>query len=96
MDIEVIKEIVNRNKKLLEEKYKIKVIGIFGSYANGDFSKRSDVDILVDFFETLDIFEFMSLEDFLSNLLSVKVDLVSKKALKPLIRDDILKETIYI
>ena len=80
----------------LEEKYKVKEIGVFGSYVRGEQKKRSDIDILVEFKEPIGLFEFMDLEEFLKNLLGVKVDLVSKKALKPIIGKYILRETVYI
>ncbi|MFH1504204.1 MAG: nucleotidyltransferase family protein [Candidatus Omnitrophota bacterium] len=95
-NIKIIKNVISENRKLLEEDYKVKVIGIFGSYARGDIRKKSDLDILVEFSEIPDIFKFMELEGILSNLIGLKVDLVTRKALKPLIKDEILKETIYI
>lgn len=91
-----IKEILKQNKKELKDKYKIKEIGVFGSYVRGEEKKRSDIDILVEFKEPVGLFEFMDLEEYLEELLGVKVDLVSKKALKPRIGQHILKEVIYI
>ena len=91
-----IEEILKKNKKLLKEKYRVKSIGIFGSYSKGKATKRSDIDILVEFFDSPDIFEFIKLEKFLEKLLNLKVDLVTPNALKPLIKNEILKETIYI
>ncbi len=96
MVVKEIKEILRKHKVLLEQKYKVKNIGIFGSCARGDENNTSDIDILVDFIEPPDMFEFIQLENFLSSILSVKVDLVTRKALKPLIKGDILKETVYI
>lgn len=96
MILEVIKKKISENKRLLEEKYNIKSIGIFGSHVNDSAGRESDIDILVEFSEVPDIFEFMKLEEFLSNLLKTKVDLVTKKALNPLIKETILNETIYI
>lgn len=58
--------------------------------------EKSDVDILVKFYETIDLFEFVELEDFLSEALGVKVDLVMKETLKPRIKNRILKEAVYI
>jgi predicted nucleotidyltransferase len=95
-DFKKIEEILRKNKKLLQEKYRIKSIGIFGSYSKGRATKRSDIDILVEFFEPPDIFEFIKVERFLEKLLGLKVDLVTPNALKPLIKNEILKETIYI
>jgi len=96
MTWEEIRKKISRNKALLEEKYSVKSIGIFGSFAKDTFDRNSDIDILVEFSKTPDIFEFIKLEEFLSNLLGAKVDLVTKKALKPLIKEGILKETLYI
>ena len=89
-------EIISKNKRLLESRYNVKVIGIFGSYSKEQSRKRSDIDILVEFSKSPDFFEFIRLEEFLEGLLGIKVDLVTRNALKPLIKDEILKETIYI
>ncbi|MGB9621981.1 MAG: nucleotidyltransferase family protein [Brevinematia bacterium] len=91
-----IKEILKKHKGELREKFKVKDIGVFGSYVKGEQRKKSDIDILVEFEEPIGLFEFMDLEDYLSNLLGAKVDLVSKKALKPRIGEYILKEVVYI
>ena len=58
--------------------------------------EKSDVDVLVEFEEPVGLFEFMDLEAYLTGLLGVKVDLVSKKALKPHIGKHILEEVISI
>lgn len=95
-EIAKIKKKLVELKPLLKEKYKIKEIGIFGSYIKGKQKKRSDLDILVEFEEVPDLFTFIEIEDFLSRKLKIKVDLVMKSALKPYIGKIILKETIYI
>lgn len=94
--LRTIKEILKKNKGLLKKEYKVKVLGIFGSYSQGTPAKNSDIDILVEFFETPDFFRFIQLEQFLKDLLGIKVDLVTRDALKPLIKKEILKETIYV
>lgn len=96
MILEEIKEKIRKNKRFLEGRYNVKSIGVFGSALNDTFGKDSDIDILVEFSEVPDIFEFVELEEFLANLLGAKVDLVTKKALKPLIKESILNETVYI
>ncbi len=78
------------------ENYKVKEIGIFGSYVRGEQQEKSDLDILVEFYETIGLFKFVALERYLSQLLGVKVDLVMKSALKPRIGRRILKEVNYI
>jgi uncharacterized protein len=92
-----IKSKLEKLKPLLREKYQVKAIGFFGSYARGEQNKQSDIDILVEFEESnsVDLFDFIELEDFLTQQLGIKVDLATKKALKPMIKDQILKETIY-
>jgi uncharacterized protein len=93
-NIEQIKQIIKSNKGALRKDYKVVFIGIFGSYAKGKMNQSSDIDILVEFSKAPDIFTFIRLEEHLSNLLGVKVDMVTKNALKPAIRDSILKEVI--
>jgi len=95
-DVDRIKEILARNKGKLRRRFKVKDIGVFGSYVRGEQRKKSDVDILVEFEEPVGFFEFIALEDYLEDLLGVKVDLVSKKALKPRIGERILKEVIRV
>ena len=92
--IQQIKKTIKSNRADLVKDYKVSFIGIFGSYAAGKMKKSSDIDILVEFSETPDIFTFIKLEDHLSKLLGLKVDMVTKKALKSTIRERILKEVI--
>lgn len=94
--LEKIKRKLKKLEPLLKERFKVKRIGIFGSYLRGEEKKGSDVDILVEFEEEPGFFEFLELENYLSKILEVKVDLVMKDALKPLIGKHILKEVIYL
>jgi len=83
---------------LLEEKFEVKSIGIFGSYVRGGEKKGSDLDILVEFEESADLslLDFIRLENYLSEELEVKVDLVEKGTLKPRIGKHILEEVVGI
>jgi predicted nucleotidyltransferase len=96
--LEEIKAQIEALKPLLREKYQIETIGLFGSYSRGEQKPKSDVDILVTFAEPndIDLIDFIEIKQFLTRKLGVKVDLVKKNALKPLIKDKILEETIYI
>ena len=87
---------LRENKPILEEKYKVKTLGVFGSYVRGGQKEGSDLDILVEFQEPVGLFKFMELEEFLGKNTGIKVDLVSKKALKPRIGKYILKEVINV
>jgi len=93
-----IKKILKKHEKELKEKYGIKEIGIFGSYLRGEAKEESDLDILVEFKPDakISLLEFVKLENYLSDLLEVKVDLVEKSALKPRIGKQILSEVIYL
>ncbi len=94
--IETIKETLVEHKQELTEKFKVEEIGIFGSYVRKEQKRKSDVDILVTFYETIDLFTFVELENYLSDMLGVKVDLVMKDALKPRLKKKILNEAVYL
>lgn len=83
------------HKGELRERFNIKTIGVFGSIVKGKQHTRSDIDVLVEFEKPVGLFDFMALEEYLSSLLGAKVDLVSKKALKPKIGERILSEVVY-
>jgi predicted nucleotidyltransferase len=74
----------------------VKEIGVFGSFVREEQRKGSDVDLLVEFEEPIGIFDFLDLEEYLSKLVGMKVDLVSKGALKPVVGERILKEVVFI
>lgn len=95
---EEIKRKLLEHKEELKERYKVKQIGIFGSYVRGEQQETSDVDILVEFEEgaRLSLFDIVGLETELSDLLGVKVDLVEKRPLKPHIGRHILEEVVYL
>jgi predicted nucleotidyltransferase len=82
-------------KPVLAKKYKVKHIGYFGSYASGDETESSDIDILVEFEEPLG-WKFFELKDFLEEHLAKPVDLVTRNALKEQLRESILSNTIYV
>ena len=83
-------------RPVIESKYNVKNLEVFGSYVHGEQKKGSDLDILVEFQEPVGIFQFMELEEFLEKRIGVKIDLVSKKALKPRIGKHILEEVISV
>ena len=93
--LEKLIEIINQHKQELEEKYKVKSIAFFGSYVRGEENEKSDIDILVEFKEPVG-FLFIHLADFLEEILQVKVDLLTKDAIKPNRRKYIMEELVYI
>ncbi|MBU1262227.1 nucleotidyltransferase family protein [bacterium] len=96
MKLEQIQKILKENKTILAERFKVEGIGVFGSLVRGKEKSGSDVDILVEFYETISLLDFVALEDVISELIGEKVDLVMKSALKPRIGKHILREVVYI
>lgn len=94
--LEEIKELIQKNKDKLREQYGLKEIGIFGSYVRGEQGEESDVDILIELEKPIGFVRFMRLENALSGLLGTRVELVTKKALKPYIGKRILQEVKYV
>lgn len=94
--IEKIMIILRDYKDKLKKEFSVKNLAVFGSYIRGERRRGSDIDVLVEFKEPIGLFKFMDLEEYLEKLIGVKVDLVSKKALKPRIGKQILSEAVYI
>jgi uncharacterized protein len=91
-----ISTILKKNKSGFHKAYKVREIGVFGSYARHRQKVGSDVDILVEFDEAPDLFTFLEFEGRLEKLLKTKVDLVTKQALRPELRERILREVVYV
>lgn len=93
---EEIKEILSKSKPMIQEKYKVKELGIFGSYVRGEQNESSDVDILIAFEKAPSLLKFIELENYLSETIGIPVDLVIKQVLKPRIGENVLAEVIYL
>jgi predicted nucleotidyltransferase len=85
-------EILRQHLPELREKYSVSYLGIFGSYIRGEQTKDSDLDVLIQFDKKPGLLKYIELENYLSDLLGVKVDLVMKSALKTNIGKQILNE----
>ncbi|MBI3601044.1 MAG: nucleotidyltransferase family protein [Nitrospinae bacterium] len=93
---EEIKEILQKHKDKLKEQYGLKEIGIFGSYVKDEQDEKSDLDILIELEKPIGFVRFMRLENALSELIGIRVEMVTKKALKPYIGRRILQEVRYV
>ena len=82
-------------KPYLADKFKVKDIGYFGSFAQGGYRSDSDIDILVEFSSTPG-WEFFMLEEYLESVFNRKVDLVTKAALREQLKEQILQTVHYI
>jgi len=81
---------------ILKEKYHVDTIEIFGSYVRAEPNKKSDLDILVTFSKPYNLWGFIDVKEFLTKKMHMKVDLVPKDSLKPMIKDQILQEATPI
>jgi uncharacterized protein len=90
-----IKDQLEDQKKELFEKYPIKSLAIFGSYARNEQKEASDLDLMVEFHSRVGS-EFIELADELEEILGIKVDLVSKKGIKERYFERIKEDLIYV
>ncbi len=88
------KKILRRLLPFLAEEYHVDSLGFFGSYVRDEHSPRSDLDVLVSFHRAPSLLKFIALENYLTETLGVKVDLVVKDALKKRIGGRILAEVV--
>ena len=95
ISLDEIRDILQSHKEELRVKYHVKELGVFGSFARGEESNKSDIDILVDFDEPIG-WEYIDLISYLESILGLKVDLVTPMALKRQIKNNILKELVAV
>lgn len=89
-------ETLRRERQMLIGRHHVRSLAVFGSAVRGEYTDDSDFDVLVEFSESPGLFGFVELENRLSSLLGVDVDLVEKKSLKPRIAKRILNEAMAI
>jgi len=96
LNIDDVRQKIGNLKPIIRERYKVRTIGVFGSYVRGEAKEKSDLDVLVDFSKPISLLKFVELENFLSDSIGVRVDLVMKNALKPRIGKHILEEVVAV
>ncbi len=94
--LEKILEILRQQIPMLAERYSVEKLEVFGSYVRDEQNKDSDLDVLVTFKEDPSLLTYIAIENYLSDLLGIKVDLVMKDSLKPKIGQQILREAIPV
>jgi predicted nucleotidyltransferase len=90
-----IRKTLKEHRSQLLDKYPIKSIAIFGSYARNEQTDKSDIDILVEFNDNIGI-KFIDLADELENYIGLKVDLVSRKGIKDRYYQVIKSDLVYV
>ena len=91
---EELRKIITQHKKELRDRFMVEEIAVFGSYVRRQQKEDSDVDILVEFSKPISLFHIVSLENYLSDILGVKVDIVPKKNIRKELKEMILREAI--
>lgn len=91
-----LKEKLSLLMPALKEKYHVESLEIFGSYARGEQSQNSDLDLLITFSQPYSLWELLDVKEFLSKKLSLKVDLVPKDSIKAMLKEQIIHEAIPV
>jgi predicted nucleotidyltransferase len=93
-----IKQILHQQKPYLAQRYGVVEIGIFGSYVRGEQRLNSDLDVLIELEDPprLSLLDLVNLENYLSDLLDIKVQTAVKESLKPRLRPYIMQEVVML
>jgi predicted nucleotidyltransferase len=94
--LEEIRKVLAGHRQELKDKYKVKNIGIFGSYVRGEHRAKSDLDVLVEYDNPVSLLQIVALENHLTALLGVKVDLVPRRNIRKELKKSILKEMVLV
>ena len=94
-DLAYIKKVLGGIKSELESRFHVRTIGVFGSFARGEATPESDIDIIVDFNRSVGV-EFIDLAEYLEGKLETRVDLVSRKGIRHGYLESIEKDVAYI
>ena len=95
-EVEQLREALRAQLPLLAERFGVASLGLFGSYVRREARADSDLDVLVRFHQTPGLLRFVELEDYLSDLLGVRVDLVMPEALRPRIGRRVMEEVLPV
>lgn len=95
MTLTTIRQTLKQQIPFLSKEFKVKRIGIFGSYAHQQATDLSDIDLLVEFSEPIG-WEYVDLHAYLEQLLGKSIDLVTPEALKPRLKTAILNSVVYL
>lgn len=94
-NLTTILQILRKHKPELQRKYPVSRLGVFGSYARGEATDKSDIDIAVDIDGPMGL-SFVEMADEIEALLGIKTDVVPKRSIKPQYLDYVEKDIIYV
>jgi hypothetical protein len=84
------------HKQEMQEKFGATRIGLAGSYARGDATEESDIDIIVELHSQNRFRSFFYLQYFLQDALGKRIDLATESGLKPIVRQTVFKDILYV
>ncbi|HIK30565.1 MAG TPA: nucleotidyltransferase family protein [Oscillatoriales cyanobacterium M59_W2019_021] len=94
--LEEIQHLLQAHRELLQARFRVSEMSIFGSYARGQQTPSSDLDLLIDYDRPPTLWMLAQLRDYLSEMLEMRVDVVTQKGLKPRIRERVLEEAVKV
>lgn len=95
-ELERIIKILKGLEENVRKEYRAEIVGVFGSYVHGEQKEGSDLDILVRFYEGATLLNFVGLANFLEEELNLKVDIVPVDTVREEIKEQVLKEAVYV
>ena len=93
--LNTIVDILRKHKPELQKKYPISQLGVFGSYARGEATEGSDIDIAVDITGPMGL-SFIAMANEIEGLFGIKTDVVPKRSIKPEYLSYVEKDIIYV
>jgi len=98
MDNKKIIDFLKNHKKDFRERFNIKTLGVFGSFARNEAQDASDIDLIVEFDDnTSNIFEKkQEIKALLGNEFNREIDICNLRYIKPFLKDHILNQALYV
>lgn len=89
-------KLIRAEKETIQRQYLVKSLLLFGSVARDQAMPGSDIDLIVEFNQTVGLFHFIALKQYLEEILGCKVDLATYRSLKPYIKQQVLEEAVLV
>jgi uncharacterized protein len=96
MDKEAVLTKLRELKPSITARYKVREIGLFGSFVRGEQGTSSDIDLLAEFEANADLFDLIGLELYLEEIFQRPVDVVPKQALRVELRETVLDQVVTV